>query len=388
MIVLLFSACALHELRAVPAGATADPPVDDGPHEDAQTEWWHVHADLRDIETGEPLHVFAKFLVQRTDLDRVSVVPIPAAVNPLHTAYVRIAAGDRAWTAERESFPDFFTAGFRGDGLDLYHGDWRIRRDAEELELRVTGGPNAVRLSLTPTRAPTLPGEGGRVELQPDAAHLWVQEDRMAVSGRWVDGGRVRSVEGTGFLKHQWGRLYNPTVDGLLSINADLPDGRSLAIAWLTDDAETGGAGSLAFLSSPDGRIEELRPGEIRVTPTRTWRSPRSHAQWPIAWGVEGDGLDLVVEAERADQELWVFPTPLWAGPARISGVVDGQEVDLLGFAEQAGVKKQPLRALYVSSPPPGDDPPAPPRVAGDDEQHGVQWVFTTGAEIETEEAE
>lgn len=379
----LMMACAVHDLRAVAPDAKAQLPDDDGPHPSAQTEWWHVHAELTDVATGEPLRLFTGFVVERTDLDRVAFVPVPAGVNPFHAAYVRMARGSRAWVEDRENFPDVFTAGFRGDGLDVHHGDWRLRREGEALVLAVGAGSARTELTLTTTRPATRPGADGRVEMPKGAAHLWVQEERMKVTGRWSEGGRTRWVEGTGFAKHQWGRIYTPALDGFQWISADLPDGRSLSVAWLRDDQEVGVAGSMAWLSGPDGTRADLDPSTLTVTPTRTWRSPRSGARWPVAWTVRGDGLDLTINAEKDAQELWVFPASIWAGPTRVTGTVDGAPVDVTGFAEQAGAQMPALRGLFYSAPPPGEATPPPPQPEPAPEGGVVPWALTTGPETE-----
>ena len=77
----LLLACAVHDLRAIDLGVAVTLPDDHAPHDDAQTEWWHVHAELQDVQTGEPLHVFAGFVAERTDLDSVAFVPVPVSAN-------------------------------------------------------------------------------------------------------------------------------------------------------------------------------------------------------------------------------------------------------------------------------------------------------------------
>lgn len=380
---LLLLACATHALRALPPDATVRMPEDDGPHDQAQTEWWHVHAELRDLASGEPLRLFAGFVVQRTDLDRVALLPVPVGVNPFHAAYVRMASPGYERVADRESFPDVFSAGFRGAGLDLHHGDWRLRRDGGALLIRVGAEGARTELRLRPTRAPTRPGQEGRVELSPGARQLWVQEERMEVDGVWTEGGRTRLVTGTAFAKHQWGRIYDPGLDGFLWLSADLPDGRSLSVAWLQDGAQSGVPGSLAWTSAPDGQVEAIDPRALRVRATGHWRSPRSGARWPVAWTVQGAGLDLRVEAERPDQELWVFPTSLWAGPTRVIGSVDGAPVDLVGFAEQAGADRPALRALFRSDPPPGYVAEAAPPAPVVTDTALVPWSLSLGSEVE-----
>lgn len=381
MILPLLLACATHDLRAVRYDDTVDVAADMGPHDDAQTEWWHVHARLRDVATGEALDLFAGFVVERTDLDRVVFVPVPMGANPFYAAFVRLATPERAWTADRHSFPDFFSAGFREEGLDHFHGDWRLREEAGALVLAAGAGPARAALRMTRTRAPTLPGEGGRVRIR-EANHLWVQEEGLAVRGRWEEGGRVRQVEGTAFFKHQWGRLYDPGLDGFEWFSAELPDGRALSIGWLADDGMRGVAGSLAWTATPDGVVTPIDPADLRITSTDTWKSARSGARWPIAWTVQGAGLDLVIVAEREDQEMWAFPASIWAGPTRMTGTVDGVSVAIEGFAEQVGADAPLLRALYVSDPPPGEEvAPAPVVVA--DPGPLVPFTLQLGAEIE-----
>ncbi len=380
--ILALVACAVHDLRAIPVGATVGP-HDDGPHDSAQTEWWHVHAELTDVETGEPLHLFAGFVVQRTDLDRVGFVPVPLGINPFHAAYVRLASEEEAWVADRENFPDFFAAGFLAeDELDLYHGDWRIRREGESVVLRVNAGPVKADLRLDPTRAATLPGEGGLVEMPPGSRHLWKQEEAMAVSGRWKKGRETRWVEGEGFVKHQWGRMYDPDLDGFEWLSANLPGGRSLSVGWLVGDGMTGLPGSRAWISEADGTRTELDPATVKLSRQDTWESRRSGASWPVAWTLQAEDIDLRFDAVRDDAELWVFPVAIWAGPARVTGTVDGQPVDVLGFAEQVGPDRPEFRALFHSDPPPGTavaaaPPPAP------DAGPLVPWTLVVGAETE-----
>jgi predicted secreted hydrolase len=349
---LALASCAHHRLAAVPEGATVALPADHGPHPEAQTEWWHVHADLSDLSTGEPVHLFAAFVVERTDLDRAAGIPVSLAVNPFQVAFVQVQTRDRTWTADRANFPDLFAARFAGDGLDLRHGRWRIAWEAGALVLEVGAGRHRMALTLVPTRPATRPGTGGRVELPPGSAHLWAQMEGMAVRGRWRDGRRTRWVEGTGFFKHQWGRIVHPGLDGFEWISMDLPDGTSLCIAWVRAGESRGATGSMAWVSTGEGDTVALPVESVDVTPTRWWRSPRSAARWPVAWRVTGPELDLDVVAARDDQELWVFPTSIYAGPARATGTFAGGTVDVPAFVEQAGARKPPLRALFRSRPP------------------------------------
>ncbi|MBT3218136.1 MAG: hypothetical protein HN348_03520 [Proteobacteria bacterium] len=340
-----------HRLSAIEQGASVQP-ADHAPHSTAQTEWWHVHAELSDVATGEPLHLFGAFIVERTQLDWALFVPVAPFVNPFHSAVLKLQTKDETHVAHQVAFPDRFAARFRGDGLDLRHGSWRIAAEEGTVLYRASAGRQGVDLRLTPTRPAAHPGENGRVELRPGSAHLWEQMEQMDVQGRWHDGKQTRWVEGTGFFKHQWGRLYDQGFDGFQWFSADLPDGRSMSLAWLLEDGMSGVPGSMGFLSSASGELEELSIEQMRVTPTNHWRSARSGSKWPTAWTISGPELDLTVEALQENQELWVFPTSIYAGPAHLQGSAFGQDIDQLCFIEQVGARAPLLRPLLKSRPP------------------------------------
>ncbi len=352
----LLSGCAHHQLREISPMAAVSLPSDHGPHDEAQTEWWHVHAALEEPGTGEPLHVFAAFVVQRTDLDRVAGIPAWLGGNPVHAAWVKVQTGDRKWTADRVNIPDYPAARFVGEGLDLRHGGWRIAWEGDCLVLRVGAGRHRLDLKLLPDGEAVLPGEEGNVELQPGSRHLWAQLDEMKVEGRWQDGRKTRWLEGTGFYKHQWGRLYDDQLDGFEWFDMPLDEERHLVVAWLLDDGMRGVPGSMAWIADREGRRIDLPSDQLRVTPLETWRSLRSGARWPVAWTIEGAGLDLTVTAERSDQEIYAFPAAIYAGPAAVSGSFHGRELPGEAFVEQLGMHQPKARILYASHAPGGSD--------------------------------
>jgi predicted secreted hydrolase len=346
--------CATHDLQDVGALGAVDWATDHRPHAEAQTEWWHVHAALEEPGTGEPLHVFAAFVVQRTDQDRVAGIPAAIGGNPVHAAYVKVQTRDKTWAADRNNIVDVPAARFVGDGLDLRHGGWRVAWEGETLVLKVGAGRHRLDLRLVPEGQPVLPGDGGLVELVPGARHNWVQHDGLRVEGRWQDGGRTRWLEGDGFYKHQWGRLYDPGLDGFEWFDMPLDGGRHLVVAWLLDDGMRGVPGSLAFISDDQGRRVDLPHEQLRVSPVEHWHSRRSGADWAVAWRIEGAGLDLSVSTERDDQEVYGFPAAVYAGPALVSGSFMGQPLQTEAFVEQVGAHMPRLRFLYSSAAPGG----------------------------------
>lgn len=354
LVALLGLGCRHFSLHDVAPGAVMRLPEDLGPHPWAQTEWWHLHADLVAPRTGETLHVFAGFVVERSDLDRVLGLPARWFVDPLHMAWVRVQ-GEHTHVAERVSFPDLWTARFVGDGLDLRHGDWRLASGGGGWDLEVGAGPERLELHFEPTAPAVMPGDGGVVELEPGIRHQWLQHDGLAVTGVLRRGHREEPVQGRGFCKHQWGRLYTERYDGFEWFTVDLADPpRTLSLLWMRDDAWRGAPGSRAWIAAADGTRVDLPVDDLRVVPIRSWRSRCTGATWPVAWRIRGAGLDLDIEAADPTQELCVFPLPIHLGPARARGTVEGRSVDLPAFAEQAGVWLPPVRWALRSGVPPG----------------------------------
>lgn len=352
IVLVLTSGCARSTLHQVPVGATVELPQDHAPHEWAQTEWWHVHADVVDVATGEPLSVFAGFIMERTDLDRAAFIPIRLAINPYHAAYCQLFEDGRARAAGRYNFPLRFAARFVGDGLDLRMHKWRIAFDQGVVILKTRVGRDQIELRLTPTRPATLPGAGGRITLVPDTLHMWMQWENMEVTGSIRRGKEVRWLEGIGFFKHQWGRLYHADVQGFEWFSFDLPDGRAMVIAWIGMNDVRGVVGSQAWISS-GGTPQPLAIEDLSVTVLKEWRSPATGATWPTHWRIEGAGLELTVSALTNDQEILIFPAPFYVGPARAVGTFNGAPADWPAFIEHVGAFAPIVRPLYKSQSPP-----------------------------------
>ena len=359
IVLLITTACAPVHIRQIAPDALLSLPADHGPHSRAQTEWWHVHAELADVETGEQVHLFAGFVTERTDLDRVAGLPIAPIANPYQTAYVQIVTDRGPVERGRYCFP-LGNARFAGEGLDLRHGPWRVAWEEGAVVIEVGAGRQHLRLRLEPTRPTTTPGGGGPVEIVPGTRHLWYQDEGMAAQGRWSDRGHTRWVEGTAFFKHQWGRLYAPDVQGFEWFSFDLDDERSVVVVKVHSSGRKDGPGSLAFVTTNGGPPRSIDARDIALARTAHWRSPASGASWPTAWRLSSARelpMDLEVSSLHRDQELVMFPVAFYAGPIRVRGRFDGEDVDTIGFVEHAGGWQPPLRSLYRSDPPRESDP-------------------------------
>ena len=71
---------------------------------------------------------------------------------------------------------------------------------------------------------------------------------------------------------------------------------------------------------TPDGRVRSFAPAEIRFTPQRQWRSPRTQVDYPVAMNVRAGDVECVLEPLMDDQELDArtgIGTIYWEGAVR-----------------------------------------------------------------------
>jgi predicted secreted hydrolase len=86
--------------------------------------------------------------------------------------------------------------------------------------------------------------------------------------------------------------------------------------------------------------VRTFSPDEVAWTPTRTWRSPRTGADYPVAWRVRVGDREFDVEPLMYDAELdsrSSTGTIYWEGPIRLrspGGALLGRGyLELTGYA-------------------------------------------------------
>jgi predicted secreted hydrolase len=333
--------CSSHVLRGVTATSEVRLPADHAAHDDAQTEWWHLHGHLVDGRRGR-WDWFLAFVRQHTDLDRVLGIPVRWFVDPFEIAYFTVLerATGQFLVRERHAFPDAWVAGARTDRLDLRHGSWRarmIRRGA--LAVHARAGGVTLSLGLRSEKPPTRMGRQGVMELGPDSTHLYYTMPRWRSRGTLVVGGERRAVQGPAWFKHQWGFLYSEAYEGWDWFGVQLSNGLEIGIVF--EGGHRPATGSYAVVVERDGTATRLDLSLIEVRQTGdVWRSPRTDTVYPTGWVIEVPRrrAALVLRAVAPAQEMVVFPANLWAGTLAVEGVFDGEPVTGDCFAEIVGL--------------------------------------------------
>jgi predicted secreted hydrolase len=96
-------------------------------------------------------------------------------------------------------------------------------------------------------------------------------------------------------------------------------------------------------LRGPNGTTRSFEPGEIRFSPQRRWRSPRTGVEYPVVMRVNAGDEEYALEPLMDDQELdsrVTTGTVYWEGAVR--ALRSGREVGR-GYLELTGYWK-PLK--------------------------------------------
>jgi predicted secreted hydrolase len=91
-----------------------------------------------------------------------------------------------------------------------------------------------------------------------------------------------------------------------------------------------------------NGEHSALTAADFSITPTGSWTSPNSGAEYPRGWhiSVPDKQISLKVEPVMADQELDTRGTTMivyWEGACNVSGETDGQQVNGNAYVEMVG---------------------------------------------------
>ncbi len=351
-LLLVLVGCAKHTLVGAPAVADLRFPADHGAHP-AQTEWWHFHGHLLD-QKGRSHDFFLGFVRWHTDDDRLLFVPVRFAVDPGQAAVFCVTDREakRYRGREKYAYPDVWAASAATGKLELRHDEWTVHEATDGMHLVASAQGAALELVLGKGKPVVLEGDHGRFDAPP---HLFYTLPRVPAVGTLTLDGERLEVKGEAWVKHEWGFLYGDEVAGWVWFGVQLDDGREVQLGLIKDRQWRPMAGSFAEVVEPDGQVRRLELAQVGVLQTgELWTSPRSGLTWPVRWRLElperAGALELSTSVP--EQELFSFPTPIWAGSLEVRGMLDGKAVHGSAMAEVFGLEQPFFRALYHSGPP------------------------------------
>lgn len=299
-------------------------PRDHGAHPEYRTEWWYATGWLE--RAGAPLGFQVTFFRARTPWPTEN----PSAFAPRQILLAHAAIADprvgRLRHDQRAAREAFGLAGARTGHTEAWIDDWRIELRERVYRTKVASRELAFELEMAASAPPVLQGNGGFSRKGPRAqeASYYYSRPQLAVRGT-VEGEPVR---GRAWLDHEWSSQYlAPEASGWDWCGINLDNGEALMAFRIR--ARAGGV-----YYAPQG---------VSFTPLRTWRSPRTGIEYPVAMRVSAGGAHYELEPLMEDQELDARASTgniYWEGAVRARR--EGREAGR-GYLELTGYG-EPLR--------------------------------------------
>jgi predicted secreted hydrolase len=326
----------------VTPGATLHFPRDSGAHPGHRIEWWYVTGQL------ESPHGPVGFQVTFFRVANPEARSNPSRFSPKQLLFAHAALADpqhgrllqdQRSARELEGLVVASTA-----DTDVRLDDWSLVREGNGYRARVQGAEFALDLALASTQPVLLEGDKGFSRKGPAApqASYYYSEPQLAASGRirWA-GGREATVRGLAWLDHEWSsEMLSGEAVGWDWLGANLDDGGAL-MAFRIRGGDGAVLWSAAAWRKAGGETERWEKTGIRFRPRRTWKSPRTGTDYPIAMDVEIEAQLWRLDPIMDDQELDARSstgTLYWEGAVRIEGP-DGMKgrgyLELTGYAER-----------------------------------------------------
>ncbi|NRR31216.1 carotenoid 1,2-hydratase [Oxalobacteraceae bacterium] len=290
----------------LPLKAPLSFPADFGAHPDYKTEWWYATGWLKD-GAGKDIGYQVTFFRSASQHDRAN--PSKFAPTQLIVGHSALSdpANGKLLHDQRSAREGFGLAYAKVGDTDVKLDDWHMRRKPDgSYQIHIDTPHFALDLRLAPSQPMLLQGEAGfsRRGPHPLQASYYYSEPHLATSGTVTRNGRASAVTGSTWLDHEWfSAEMDVGVSGWDWIGANLADGGAL-MAFQVRSVTGAKLWARATWRDASGKIRQYAPDQVSFTPQRQWRSPRTHAEYPVATLLATGGTTWQITPLLDDQEL------------------------------------------------------------------------------------
>jgi predicted secreted hydrolase len=281
-------------------------PQDTGAHPGFRTEWWYVTGWL-DTPEHKPLGFQVTFFRSATTHDPSN----PSRFAPKQLIIAHAALSDptvgQLQHAQKSAREGFGLAYARVGNTDVKLDNWQLVRGADgRYAAQVEAPEYSLHLSLQPGQAMLLEGEQGFSQKGPhiEQASYYYSEPHLQVSGTLTRHGKAQTVGGTAWLDHEWSsQVLDAEASGWDWAGINLDDGASL-MAFQIRNTRGGKLWAHASLRDASGKTTQFAEEQVKFTPLRGWRSPRTNAVYPVATSILIGSTNWELIPLQDDQEL------------------------------------------------------------------------------------
>jgi predicted secreted hydrolase len=323
---------------AVERGTALVFPRDHGSHPGFRTEWWYITGWVRDAR-GRDFGIQVTFFRSRPGVAEGSASQFaPAELLFAHAAVADPSLG-RLRHDQRAARAGFGLAQASQENTDVAIGDWSLRLLNDDYVARIVARDFALDLTFAARAPPLLQGERGVSRKGPREAQasFYYSRPQLAATGTLAIGDETLAVQGVAWLDHEWSSEYLASeARGWDWTGINFDDGSAL-MAFVIRGSERSAYWAGGARRDAGGGVRILSRDEVRFTPARTWRSPRTNVEYPVAMILDAGGARYDLVPLMDDQELdsrASVGTIYWEGAVR--AMTDGRAVGR-GYLELTG---------------------------------------------------
>jgi predicted secreted hydrolase len=163
----------------------------------------------------------------------------------------------------------------------------------------------------------------------------------MDATGSITLGESTLEVTGDAWFDHQWGDFISVGAGGWDWFAINLDDGTDLTLSLVR---AADGSYPLVYGTLVDaaGAARHLGAADFTVTPTASWTSPATGAEYPAGWtvAIPGEELEIRLSPTVPQQELDTRATTgvvYWEGSQRVTATRAGAPLGGQGYVELTG---------------------------------------------------
>ncbi|WP_374581102.1 lipocalin-like domain-containing protein [Pseudoduganella sp.] len=295
------------EFTPVRPGVQLQFPRDYGAHPGFKTEWWYATGWLA-TQDGRQLGYQVTFFRSGTGHGRDN----PSRFAPKDIIVAHVALSDPAQGKllhdQRTARAGFGLAGAATEDTDVRLDSWRMRRGSDgNYQIDIDAAEFTLKLQLAPTQPVLLQGDAGfsRKGPRPEQASYYYSKPQLRTSGTLARrGAPAQAVQGSTWLDHEWSsEVLDPAAAGWDWVGVNLADGGAL-MAFQIRDRRGGKLWAHATWRDASGKITHYSQDQVSFTPQERWRSPRTHAEYPVATLITTGPEQWLASPLQQDQEL------------------------------------------------------------------------------------
>lgn len=320
-------------------------PRDHLPHPAFKTEWWYLTGNLHTKE-GRRFGYQLTFFRQGIRPPAATVETTSRLIcNDLRFAHFAVSdpQGRQYYFDQKISRGSFGEAGFASTDQLAWIDSWSLQLGADEsMHLKARSDDASIDLHVVPQKPWVVHGENGisqKADGEGHASHYY-SGTRLATTGQIVVKGTSFEVSGTSWFDQEWAtNQLAPNQAGWNWFSLQFDDSTELMLYQMRlRDGSIDPASSGTFVAA-DGTSRHLRRADYVLEPIRTWKSPKTGAQYPIAWKlrVPGLGIEAEISTPLESQELSIPVLTYWEGMVDLHGTRQGRPVKAEGYMELTG---------------------------------------------------